>query len=330
MDGKSPRSAIAGFTLIELMAAMAVSLMLMVLLFSVIEQVSRTTNRASGGAVAFDSARIAFAAIQSRLTQATLSPYWNVTYDGSGQPKGYSRMSDLHFICGNAASLLPDKGTLGSAIFFVVPLGVGESGEEPSGSLNACGFFVDYRNVNLDSPMHGLGILPAKWRFQLRALEQPSERLALFNSTASTNAWWQGALNEVPTPVETLAENVALIIFRVRTFKGAGETASYEYDSRSWSGSGNQPTTSHQLPQAIDVVMLALDSGFAARLENGATPPAICPPDTFVDATQFEEDIAKLEQFLATTYQQAAFRLFRATVPIRSARWSQDATALSP
>lgn len=333
MGAKLPKGGaarIAGFTLIELITAMAVSLMLMVLLFSVIEQISRTTQRASGSASAFDDARIAFAAIQSRLVQATLSPYWTVSYDSAGNPKGYSRMSDLHFIFGPASRLIPDEVTSGSAIFFLAPLGVGESGGEPAGSLNACGFFVEYRDANSDSPLHGLGVVPAKWRFQLRAFQQPSERLSVFNAATPSTNWWGSALHEVPDPVEALAENVALLIFRARTFKGAGETAYYEYDSRIWNGTGNQPATSHQLPQAMDVLMLALDSRFAERLATGGTAPEICPPDLFLDPTLFDEDVGRLEQFLTATYPQASFRVFRATLPIRSAKWSQDSTAFTP
>jgi uncharacterized protein (TIGR02599 family) len=197
----------SGFALIELMAAMAVSLLLMALLFSVIEMVSKTTRRSTGTSTAFDEARIAFGDMQSLLAQATLSPYWNVSYGSDGNPKGYFRESDLHFIVGAADSLVPaGKKTRGAAVFFQAPTGFDPTTSTKDSALNAAGFFVEYRDANADMPLAGTGLLPARWRFQLREFHQPSSELKIFDATDVTRRqWFQAPLSATNAPLTTLA-----------------------------------------------------------------------------------------------------------------------------
>lgn len=315
----------AGFTLIELMAAMAVSLLLMVLLFSVIEMVTKTTRRSTGASSSFDDARIAFGEMQSLLAQATLSPYWNVSYDQDANPKGYFRESDLHFIAGAADSLVPSsRNTRGDAVFFQVPTGFNPTTLTKDSALNASGFFVEYRDANADMPLAGIGLLPARWRFQLREFNQPSSELRIFDtSDATRRQWFQAPLSESNAPLTTLAENILLLIVRVRTVDGEKETMYYTYDSRSWDGNGNQPPTSNQLPALLDVMMVACDEATAERVAGNGTMPAL-PADLFADPAKLDEDTSTFESKLAADYPGGVFRTFRATVPIRAAKWSID------
>lgn len=331
-----------GFSLVELLVAMAVSVLLMALLFGVLSQVSRATRKASDSSSAFDEARIAFAEMKYRLSQATLSPYWNVSYDSSGNPSGYYRLSDLHFISGYSDILLPASyQTQGSAIFFQAVTGFDPARTGEGSALNAEGFFVEFRDVNADKP---LGLASARWRFQLRSFRQPAYELGIFDlpkvagvskkieelTEAEQRSWFQSPLGVSSAPVTTLANNVALLVVRVRTSEGSAGMNYYGYDSRSWAGSGNQPETSHQLPPVVDVVMLALEARFADRIANGSTQPQLVPPGIFTNPDNLDEDVADLESHLSSSYEQSGYRIFRASVPIRSAKWSTDSTVSLP
>lgn len=316
-----------GFTLVELMAAMAVSILLMALLFGALEQLSRTAKRASGSATAFDEARIAFANLSLGLSQATLSPYWNVSYDSAGKPYAYSRMSDLHFLCGPASDLIAGRQVSGDAVFFQAPAGFDPQSSTEGTELNGLGYFVEYRDINADSPLSSFGLLPAKWRFQLREFRQPASQLKIFDPQASSSkAWFTDVLSKSGAPVTTLGNNIALLIVRVRSIEKSEETAYYSYDSRSWAGTGPQPASSHQLPQVADVLMLALDAQLAERISTGETMPSLVPANTFIDPSQFDGDAGKLEASLAGTYPQAGYRIFRGTVALRAAKWSTTAS----
>lgn len=319
------------FTLVELMAAMAVSALLMALLFTVVHQVSRTTRRATSSTSAFDEARMAFAEMKRHLGQATLSPYWNVSYDGGGNPSGYYRMSDLHFVCGAAQTLVPSSRggesvhAVGDAIFFQAATGFNPWTGGEGAALNAEGFFVEFRNVSKDLPLGGT-LAPAKWRFQLRLFRQPASQLKVFDPTAAATPmkWFQTPLADAEAPVTTLADNVALLIIRVRNTEGSSETFYFDYNSRSWTGSGPQPSTSHQLPPVVDLVMLALDPQVVERMDQGTAMPQLVKPGLFDTPSKLDEDVAELERDLAAKYPESGFRVFRATVPIRSAKWSID------
>jgi uncharacterized protein (TIGR02599 family) len=317
----------AGFTLIELMAAMAVSLLLMALLFSVLDMVSKTTRRSTETSSAFDEARIAFGDLQTLLAQATLSPYWNVSYGADGNPKGYFRESDLHFIVETADSLVPSgRKTRGGAVFFQAPTGFDPTTLVKDSALNAAGFFVEYRDANSDMPLAGTGLVPSRWRFQLRKFNQPSSELGVFNtSDATSREWFQAPLSATNAPLTTLAENILLLIVRARTVDGGVETLYYFYDSRSWDGSGTQPPTSNQLPALLDVMMVACDEATAERMAGNGTMPAL-PPELFADPAKLDDDTVTFENKLATDYPGGVFRTFRATVPIRAAKWSIDAS----
>lgn len=321
-----------GFTLIELMAAMAVSALLMALLYAVVQQVSRTTRQATSSTSAFDEARIAFAEMKRHLGQATLSPYWNVAYT-AGNPSGYYRLSDLHFICGAASVLVPAmRGgvtvkTSGDAVFFQAATGFNPGAGGEGSALNAEGFFVEFRDTNADLPLGGV-LSKAKYRFQLRLFRQPASGLKVFDPAAAgtPKKWFQDPLADAQAPVTTLADNIALLIIRAGNSSGSTETFYYDYDSRSWTGSGPQPPTSHQLPAVVDLVMVALDPQMVDRMDQGATMPQIAKSTLFVDPARLEDDVAELEKDLTALYPGDGFRIFRATVPIRSAKWSIDAT----
>lgn len=313
-----------GFSLIELLAATAVSVLLLVLLFGVLQQVSRTAKRASATSTAFDDARIAFGEMQALLGQATLSPFWRVNYDGSGNPTAYVRHSDLHFLMGKADELLPSaRPTSGSAIFFQSPIGFDPFRSTRDSALNALGFFVEYRDANLDMPVAGTG-QPPRWRFQLRAFKQSASDLNVFDATDSSGRlWFQEPYAAADAPITTLAENILLFLVRARTIDGGTEQAFYYFDSRSWDGEGNQPETSHQLPALLDVMMIACDEATAERVAGSGTRPEF-PSGLFDDPEEFANDTSYLETWLGNQYPSGVFRVFRATIPIRAAKWSID------
>ncbi len=85
-----------GFTLIELMVAMVVLAIIMTLLLSVTNIVSRTWKGVSDKMQSFEAARSAFGRISANLGQAVLNTYWD--YDDASAPTTYERQSELQFL----------------------------------------------------------------------------------------------------------------------------------------------------------------------------------------------------------------------------------------
>jgi len=319
-----------GFTLLEITVAMGISAMLFWLLLAAVNQFSSTARRASGAASAFDEARAAVGEIRRTLEAATLNPYWAVSYDADGYPEGYYRHSDLHFLGLPAAELFPAGAAVsGDALFFQAPLGYEAANPEPGAVLNALGYFVEWRNTQADNPAHPSPAPAPRWRFQLREIRQSADALAVMLPGTGGDQWVRDAIAAgASVPV---AENIAWMRLRFRWPLSGSEAMAYRWDSRLWDGAPPQPPQSHQMPPIVDIALLALDEATAARLEDhGGTPPPLPLQNLFIDPAAFDADLQRLEERLAAQWPGSAFRLFRATVGIRSAKWSLDPTAPDP
>ena len=138
----------SAFTLLELLVAMAVMALLMVVIGGMFSAVSKSWKSSSGRAASFAAARAAFEAMSRNLSQATLATYLSYadssgkpvplinpsfklasgSVDRSSVPTQYLRMSELHFITGNATALFAAANvsglvTTGQAVFFQAPTG---------------------------------------------------------------------------------------------------------------------------------------------------------------------------------------------------------------
>jgi len=203
-----------------------------------------------------------------------------------------------------------------------------------------------------------------KNRFRLKQWVQPAEKNTIYTSTASTApgdyfAWFQnslpsavgGAAPSGAIPARTLAEDIFAFIAlpstspAAETAMGGPISSDYRYDSREWAGIGgmtiagnlkNQDGASvarsslmrNQLPPFVKIAAFALERPDADRLErqHGTTPPPdlAVPADLFVEATKFDDDVLEFERRLLQNTPPIRARVFRTTVPISSALWSNN------
>ncbi len=335
-----------GFTLIEILAAVALLVLILGMTTSIINSSSKVWRQANAKIESFQAARGAFDVMTAKLSRATLNTYWDY-YDAGNSPfriaanpasfvpTRYGRYSDLHFICGPASSLVkglpPDLSkTVTQAVFFVAPTGASSNVKYNglSGLLAACGYFVAFGNDESTKP--DFLETPPRYRWRLMEVSAPVEELKVYSSTAGSS--WvdvsvaQGRLRSV-------AENVIALVVWPRLAPqddpdGTRISDNYTYDSRTsepWSGSPpRQPVQAHQLPPNLQVMIVAIDEESAKRLESGATAPAAITnalQGLFTnDVSQYATDLKKLEDRLALS--GIGYRTFPLTVALKEAKWS--------
>lgn len=334
------------FTLLEVLAAAALLAIILVMTGSIISNSSRVFRQANAKIESFQSARAAFDVMTSRLSRATLNTYWDY-YDASGAPfrlvsnpttfvpARYGRYSDLHFLTGPAASLIPTlpaglTGVSTQAVFFIAPTGLSADADYngQAGLLGACGYFVAFGDDDASKP--SFPPTPSRYRWRLMEVSAPVEELSVFN-TSSGKLWATSPIQQ--GRVRAVAENViALIVWPKLSTQDDPEgddlAADYAYDSRtteSWSGTPlRQPVQAHQLPPNVQISMVVIDEESAKRMENGATRPAK------IDAAlaglfdgsvlEYGDDLALLQTRLAD--EKIGFRVFSITVALRESKWS--------
>ncbi|MEI6337621.1 MAG: prepilin-type N-terminal cleavage/methylation domain-containing protein [Verrucomicrobiota bacterium] len=259
---------IGGFTLVELLVAMAILSLMTVLMLSVVTSAQNLWKQNASRTEQFREARRAFERINERLAQATLNVYWDYV-DASGNPrsatgfsytsgtfvpKSYFRLSELRYIQTggtNIASLQqyltsdsypntgPRGGTLkGGAIFFQAPIGQSTNTGRNS-LLNTVGFFIEQGS---DLSMQPTPVNPtqdpakAKIRFRVYEMLEPSENLTIYSLT-SGSANYQGSLWFTKPVANTayshrLADNIVALLFRADyTDKSGNSVNSYGYTS---------------------------------------------------------------------------------------------------
>lgn len=318
------------FTLIELLVAAAIMGLLIVLLVTIVGNVSKTWKRSEAEITRFQDARFAFERMTRSISQATLNPYWDYV-DAQGNrrttnnsstfaPAKYARCSDQHFLIGRAADFAPSGATW--ACFFQAPLGYSTNSSKLDNLLNATGFFVAF---NDDADPATRSLKPAfigghKWRYRLMDLRQASESLEVFKTT--NNSWISAAMGP-GREARPISDNVIAMVFLARDSAGnpvSSVPGSYIYDSRDKTSA----TTWNQLPAQVQVTMVVIDEASAARIAatTGSTPPALVNPTYFVDPGQFTQNLSDLERDLSTNAARPNYRVFNATVRIESAKWS--------
>lgn len=322
------RSGRPAFSLLEVLVAMAVFAIVLIAVFSVIEQMRGAWRNARSSSEAFQSARLAFELITRSLSAATLNTHYDY-FDAAGLtpkdsgyagPKRYGRQSDLHFVTGK--SLVNSQ--IGQSVFFQVPQGFSMQpklqGSRPL--LNACGFFVVH-DTDPTRPqfLSGSGFqhIPNPKRYRLMVFLQPTENLGVYAQGDAT-AWFSDPLKLASPPLEQLADNVILlaIIPRRSAFDSGGAlTSDFEYDSRRASGTEVQLPTENQLPPVVEVILVAIDESAAQRLGDSGVAEL---SGRFTQTAQFESDLGQLEAALKS--RKFRYRVFRATVAIRGAKWS--------
>lgn len=287
----------AGFTLLELLVATTVLLLMMAVLLQLTGGVGQLWKSSSGKISAFQSARSAFATITRSLARSTLNTY-NDYVDKDGEyrtsgntaftPNNFLRTSELHFLSGPAAQLVPGADGVknpGQAIFLQSPTGATDDSAltHLNRSLNAIGFYIQYGTADASLlPSWLQGLFGTVNRFRLIQIVQPTESLGVYNSTATAgyDLTWLAPFG-VPAPTgapraRVLAEDVSLLVFRPRlspkdeeavapqlgaAFSAATQESilspNYHYDSRAWESGypGGQRVLAASAPDARKNIM---------------------------------------------------------------------------
>lgn len=329
------------FTLIELLAAMAVLIVLLGIIVAVTNSVSTTMRRATAGIDALAGARAGFDALNRSLSQATLNTYWE--YDNPLNPTVYLRQSDLQF-------LIRQNGNYGQEIFFVAPETYSQDAglRSTRGLLNACSTFVSFGSSAPFQPATGG---TAKFRYRLMFGIQPTEQLSVFNKPARTigqtessyrtaiqsywdTAAWITPINSASNTgfVSPLAENVIALIIWPRLTTGEDPTGTeltptgkFQYNSQDKALVVPQEITANQLPPVIQVTMIAISEASAARLDTGTSAP---PTDIesslagkFTQVANYQQDLDDVSKALSD--KNIEFKIFTTAVPLRESKWSR-------
>ncbi len=341
---KTSPSRRAGFSLLEVLVSFAVLALIMVMLLSITDAISKTWKGTTEKMQSFEDARAAFDRITSLLGQATLNPYWD--YDDLQNPTKYERTSELQFLSLPMVLLPKDAAAFPThGIFFQAPTGKVANQTDFGGMpllLNAYGYFVEY------GPDERPSWLPAsvstKYRFRLKEWRVPSENWTLYEKTsgttpASTGKNYSGTdwIDLAAPAAKSLAENViALVIYPKNTentsaVHSLAEADTFVYNSRTASASTEGKNQKHQLPPEVEVIMVAIDETSATRKRNNASAAPALTAGLFqkpkieasdLTPTQMEADLKALTDNLDT--QNIKYITLRSTVKIRGARWSQS------
>ncbi len=336
-----------GFTLIELLVSISILIVLLLMIFSMVDQTQRTWTKASSEANQFREARIAFESITRRVRQATLNTYWDYETDAQGRPEEYVRQSELHFTMGETAKLTQRPGAVfpGQCVFFQAPFGyvIKEEYRQFSELMNAWGFFVEFGDDRESLPAFLRGRVAPKFRYRLKEFRLPAESVTIYkdaedrrNSVSSQdNKWFSQYMGGGAQSLlfkRTLAENILAVIFtpmKSAPAKGAAATEVYykegfTYNSREGVGKpasqrGEGEDNTHLLPSLVRVTMIAIDEPSAEREDRGAQPPSLIPAGLFKNPRNLERDLRLVEEQLLD--RRISNRIFSTTVAMRESNW---------
>ena len=318
-----------GFTIIELLVAMAVLAIISVIMVSMTSSVQKVTKQTTSRVEQFRESRRAFDRINQRLSQATLNAYYDYV-DSNGRPRTtanastfnpsrYARISELRYLQTNAASFAAPRGggMKGQAVFFQAPLGKTDT-DTLSGLdslLNTVGYYIEKGGDSAlqPAPVRNAGV-PSKDRYRLYECVQPTEDFSVYSLTsgAATNnstTWVNDALtanNSYP-----LAENIVALVFSAIYPDASGNWQTNATFSSAPRNQAAQPIEENNLPPKVRVSMIAVDEPSAMRIDDSGL--------TLTDPLT-HEDLAALEQELVDG--NLNYRRFESIVTIGPSKWS--------
>ncbi len=334
----------AGFTLVELLVSIAVLVIILALMGSFVNGLTRAVQLGNNQLERMGQAQRAFDLMRRTISEATLHTYYDyVNSSGNfrsgleGQnstfvPAGYERASDLRFIAGCAVTgtslnvVSPYGATVVThAIFFQAPSGhTNTATDTPLRTLlNTVGFYLEYGNRSDLFPTLR-GAPPAGKRFRLMMLIEPTESLTIYTLTTNRaytgKAWYTNALG-TKSNVHLLAENV--VAFVVRPEQATGNPASpwsyftpYPYDTSPLVISLTQPPTQNQLPPVVEITMVALDTANATRLAALGLSALFSDPSE----TTYTQSLNTITTYLNS--KRITYRTFTTDVTVGGAKWS--------
>jgi uncharacterized protein (TIGR02599 family) len=313
------------FSLIELLVAMAVLGLMAALMLSVLSSSQKISKQTSSRTEQYREARRAFERINQRLAQATLNSYWDYV-DSSGSPrttnnastfvpKNYFRISELRYLQTNATTLSAAHGgaTKGQAVFFQAPLGQVNSAALTGMNflLNTVGYFIEKGSDESMRPPTVTG--PAKNRYRLYEMVEPSENLTVYSLT-SENAAYSGS-NWFTVPLvaansHRLADNIVALLFRADYTDGSTPKSVFTYTSAPKVAT-TQAIEENNLPPSVRVTMVAVDESSARRIQDFNL--------TLTDA-QDDAGLVTLEGELIANHLN--YQKFESSVKIGPSKWS--------
>jgi uncharacterized protein (TIGR02599 family) len=369
-------SARRGFSLVEVMVAMAILSVLMLIISQMLGQMQRTWSSSVSKLSHFRDGRRVFDVMKRNLSQATLNTYLRYLYAGGGgnpfspfgagqnaaevgdtMPTQYVRFSELQFICGPAGRVLPgggERSNPGHALFFYAPLGFSGTPSNMPSALNGRGYFVEYGGDGEFRPPFLQSKVSERFRYRLMEYLLPTENITVYDNAlpyaayaTRFNRWAEGNVEAWARPV---ADNIVALYVSpkgplVTTGGGgivgggssggnrggdgrSGIAPEYFFNSAdpAFLGGGPQPAYSHQLPPAVELVMVVIDEQSAvnlARTEGNSAPLDLGSLGLFSQGASedgFRQDLVRLQEFM--NEQKINYRVFTSTVSLRNSRWN--------
>lgn len=348
---RSIHSIRAAFTLVELLVSMAITTMLIVVIFQIISSTQQTLTRTKAQMEAYRDARSAFESMARQLSQATLNGYWD--YDDITNPKLYLRRSELHYVSGPGEKLIGTGLNIsGHAVFFQGPLGYANVASTDAAAgltelLNALGYYAAY---NSDIPQRPVFLQtetatnPEKKRFRLMAYRQSSDKLSLYQPDSGTPpapllasatspdklyAWFR---SDQDASSQTLADNILAVFIQPQLPASSVVPTDYLYDTRAHQLSATPLTpgsraaqSRHQLPPVLKLTLIALEEKSWGRMSATAADQTATALMQMVNTTlfqnpaNFDKDLASLETEL--DIRRLGHHVFSTSLAIRSAKW---------
>jgi uncharacterized protein (TIGR02599 family) len=336
-----------GFSLLELIVAVAVLALLMVLLGAVSQGTMQTVHRASGKINVYASARTIFDIMNTKLSLATLNTYFDY-YDSTGQtrtasnqsnfvPTSYGRASSLQFLIQQNVQ----NNSYGQEVYFQCPVSYSNQSnyQSTAGLLNACGYYIQYGSNQTLLPSI-ISMSNSKWRYRLIQAIEPTESLQIYPNAYNDAAtgWIRNIANTgLPTTQAKyalpLADNVIAMIVWPKLPAGLDSTgttltSNYLYDSQLNVApvNGTQPKTANQLPPILQITLIVIDETSATRLDtHSATPPSAIENalqgSTFTSVTDYQNDLTRVTQKLIESHID--YRVINTSLVLRESKWSQ-------
>lgn len=327
---------LGGFTLVELLVAMAVLVMMSFMMVSVISSAQKVSKQTTSRVEQFREARRGFERINERVSQATIHTYLDYV-DSSGAsrtktnasnftPSRYARISELRFTGTAAASLTSPHGggnsMIGQALFFQAPLGSSTSSTLSSMNclLNTVGYYIEKGS---NSALLPPTVQAAKTRYRLFELTEATENLTIYTKTSGNSSYNGSEWFTIPlaNPVYShrLADNIVALLFQAEYISASGtSTRAFNYSSAP-TGKATQSIEENNLPPSVHVTMIAVDEISASRIQDQNIMLPDAQNDDHDDPPK-PNSLDALEQKLKDN--RLNYRKVESTVSIGAAKWS--------
>ena len=289
-----------GFTLVELLVAVSVFTLLVLMLSTVFDQVSRTWMRGEGQ-------------IEQRRNVRALADFIAVELQAAMLPiEGASKVgqSNLQFVINPPAKQVPDEYRHADAFFWQAPLAT----ETSFGEIAEIGYFVKWVAATPDASPR-----PTLCRFFVNpSRENPEEPGVIAGNPAfriydaDPGAWLSKRLLDSVAPARKadgytglFGDNVLGLWVRATGLDG--KELPRDYDSRTGydythtfhdpSGAIGERTERRYLPATVRISLAQIDSRHAPRLDRvGSSLRALTRSPEIRDAAQFQERCRLLAQ----------------------------------